>query len=206
MIKILLSKISQDNLYLNYQVQHDLGLKLLNKGLNDFFEININREELIKLIKKSKYGKPLMPKFPLVHFNVSHCSGIVVCGFSNKPVGIDIENNNQISSALIKRALTPKEQLVLNQLRDDSQKKVEMFNRFWTLKESYFKLCDRRRFLNLQEFSFQIEINDGVVKNIKCNEDIETSFFQYQLAETTIITICSSEAMRLKPDIEICFL
>lgn len=81
------------------------------------------------------HGKPYFPGFPHVHFNISHCSGLVVCGLSGKPLGVDAEPLGMVRERVLQRAFSAKEQ----ELVSTSTNPDEMFYRLWTLKEAYGK-------------------------------------------------------------------
>jgi len=81
-------------------------------------------------------GKPVLAKYPHIHFNLSHCKTAVTCAVSTSPVGIDIEHIKPISEKVAERVLTQQE---------FSQYKLapnpdEFFCKIWTVKESYHKL------------------------------------------------------------------
>ena len=40
---------------------------------------------------RSENGKPYFPAYPDFHYNISHSGGLVVCGFADHPLGIDIQ-------------------------------------------------------------------------------------------------------------------
>lgn len=49
------------------------------------------------------YGKPYFPDEPEVHFNLSHTSGAVLVGISDKPIGVDIEHVRPVSQRTMER-------------------------------------------------------------------------------------------------------
>ena len=42
-------------------------------------------------IQTGAHGKPFFPAYPELHFNLSHCQGLAVCGLDSHPLGIDAE-------------------------------------------------------------------------------------------------------------------
>ena len=71
-----------------------------------------------------------------LYYNISHSGEIAVCGFSDVPIGVDIElitdRNNE---SLIKRFSRSEQDYILN----DEERVAENLLRVWTLKESYLK-------------------------------------------------------------------
>ncbi len=55
-------------------------------------------------------GKPFLPGHPDVHFNLSHTRGGILCGFSGRPVGVDIEALRPVSGRVAARWFSPAEQ------------------------------------------------------------------------------------------------
>ena len=83
-------------------------------------------------------GKPYLPDYPEVHFNLTHSGTIAVCTVSDTECGVDIE---QISKpheimALANRFFSTKELAAM--LMSPNQN--EAFCRLWTLRESYVKM------------------------------------------------------------------
>lgn len=54
-------------------------------------------------------GKPFLPDHPALHFNVSHTSGRVLCGVSDRPVGVDIERERPFPERVARRCFSPAE-------------------------------------------------------------------------------------------------
>ncbi len=51
----------------------------------------ITAEEKAPRFGYGKYGKPFLPDYPEIHFNLSHCAKAVVCTLDNYSVGCDVE-------------------------------------------------------------------------------------------------------------------
>lgn len=82
-------------------------------------------------------GKPFLPDFPNVHFNLSHCSRAVMCTVSDVPVGCDVEVvPEELDEQLLRFCFSPDEQRrVLHAARPTVE-----FTRLWTHKEALLKL------------------------------------------------------------------
>ena len=85
----------------------------------------------------SENGKPFLSNFPDFHFNVSHSGNWVLCATGTLPMGIDIQQERPIKSALLRRALSSQEQLFLKTV--PTAKQLSTFFDMWCLKEAYCK-------------------------------------------------------------------
>ena len=83
--------------------EHALGRRLLLLGLSGLYGIHLSENELNQELKAAKNGKPWLPAFPGIHFNISHCDGLAVCAFDNTPVGVDVEMPGYFPEILIKK-------------------------------------------------------------------------------------------------------
>lgn len=137
--------------------EHMLGRRLLRYGLFDCFGFDTTREWLEDHIVCEDGGKPVIPCCPGVHFNISHCDGVVVCALSREPIGVDIEGSRHISRSLIRRLMTEKEQLFFRETAVDAAAEEEWLLRFWTLKESYLKYTGEGLRGGMKDFSFVFE-------------------------------------------------
>lgn len=81
-------------------------------------------------------GKPMLDGYPDIHFSLSHCADAVACDVSDKPVGIDIETLDHYDADVARRVMNNKE---ISQIFSSSHPDV-MFTRFWTMKESLYKM------------------------------------------------------------------
>ncbi len=111
------------------RVQSALAFLLLRYGLIKVYGITS-----IPNIEKSSHGKPFLPAYPHIHFNISHCEKAVACGFGNGPIGVDVQHMVPYKESIAKFFMTEEErkQAILG----DSDR---LFTRLWTLKECYGK-------------------------------------------------------------------
>ena len=79
-------------------------------------------------IKKTPVGKPYFPTMPDIHFSLSHSQTHVLCGLSDRPIGVDIESPRVLRRRVIEFFTLPEEALLFAPLE------------LWVLKESYIKL------------------------------------------------------------------
>lgn len=77
-------------------------------------------------------GKPFLPDYPALHFNLSHTSGGVLCGVSDRPVGVDIERERPFPERVARHCFSPAELALTG---DDPACRL----RLWTRKEAAAK-------------------------------------------------------------------
>ena len=111
------------------QVQSVLAYLLFRYGLIRDYGITE-----IPTIAKEKMGKPFLPQFSDLHFNLSHCRTAVACGFSSKPIGVDVQHLVPYKESVVRFFMTPTEAEQISRA-DESRE----FTRMWTVKESYGK-------------------------------------------------------------------
>lgn len=83
-----------------------------------------------------EHGKPFLPDYPDIHFNISHCQKAIAVAVSDKPVGIDVESFRRFSDGLLDKTMNSSEKAVI--LASESPE--ETFAAYWTRKEAVFKL------------------------------------------------------------------
>lgn len=82
------------------------------------------------------HGKPFLPDYPHIHFNLSHCSGAALCVVGDTPAGCDIERVQEpLDMDLCRRCCSPEEMdSVLG-----SRNPALAFCTLWTRKEAFLK-------------------------------------------------------------------
>lgn len=109
-----------------------VGEILAKVAIKKTFNINIAEQKFVY----TEYGKPYLPDFPDVHFNISHSGEYVACVVSDKPVGIDIQKIEEYKSDIAKRVCNENE---LKQI-ECSLDKASEFIKLWTQKEAVLKM------------------------------------------------------------------
>ena len=66
--------------------EHDAAYRLLEIAVSESCGIPSLPE-----IRRSETGKPFFPRYPSIHFNLSHSLGGILCGIHDAPLGVDIE-------------------------------------------------------------------------------------------------------------------
>ncbi len=103
------------------------------------------------------HGKPLVLGRSDLHFNLSHCRGLVACALRRDgPVGIDVEfSNKPAPSAVAEHYFSPPE-LAWWQALPEAQKNKAFFG-IWTLKEAFIKATGEGLSRQLRGFSVCVE-------------------------------------------------
>ena len=168
--------------------EHSLGRQLLLEGLQKFYRITLSQKELKSRIQTGAMGKPFLPEYPGIHFNISHCDGLAVCAFHSRPIGVDAELPGYFAPILPKKALSPDEQRFLKSRAADPALEQEWFYRFWTLKEAYVKKTGTGADVDLTAFSFLYSGSEPPYR-ILCS-DPAVSCWQMRLKRGHINSLC----------------
>ncbi len=130
----------------NRKTEHELGLRLLEEGL--LLEYGRSWD-----IAVEEGGKPYLLGAERVHFNISHSRGIVICGISNREIGVDVERIRPYKESVVRRVCSETECRYVMETTDESER-ARRFCRLWTLKESYIKAIGKGLAFPLQEICF----------------------------------------------------
>lgn len=135
-------------------------------------EVNVeNLEKMCRVVRKEeKYGKPYLPDFRNIFFNISHSGRYSVCAFSDAPVGVDVECMNEVYLDVAERFYTAEEYQELILMSNEMQKKL--FYEYWVMKESYIKAQGSGMRIPLNSFSFD-DKRDGCRKVIHKNHTVK---------------------------------
>ncbi len=95
--------------------------------------LGIRNSEII--FEHNKFGKPYLKGYPDFHFNISHSHEAVAIGFSDVPIGVDIEKMRKCNMSLAGKFFTDEE----NTYIDECKKTDTAFFEIWTKKEAYLK-------------------------------------------------------------------
>lgn len=118
---------------LRYKQESDRKSRVLaRRTVNLYLEQGVGAGTKMKfLLGENK--KPYLPEGPC--FNISHSGNYVMVGFSEHPVGVDIEEKREIEWKLIASHFHEAEQEYIN--RDENR--ADRFYRVWARKEAYLK-------------------------------------------------------------------
>ena len=90
------------------------------------------------IFSRTARGKPFAVGLS-AHFNVSHSGEYVLCGISDRPIGVDIQIMRPVDDRLISRVCTPRELSYVNECGITDEEKLRRFFLVWGGKEAYFK-------------------------------------------------------------------
>lgn len=164
--------------YYRYRLDQDKKMFLCSRIVlrNEFkskFGIPFNQK-----ISFNKYKKPLLTDFPDIHFNISHSSNYVMLGFSDYPIGIDIERILYFSKSELTnfaKIVFHKSELDLISLHNeyDAQR---IFFKIWTIKESFIKSIGKGFNYNTKSFSISHINSDNPKINLNGYENTGVHF------------------------------
>ena len=147
MIKILLSRIElksgETMLSKKEQAQRlsEEGKELLALGVSRWFDVRWESEEEKRReleTERNQWGKPSLIRHPQIHFNISHSGALAACGFSDRPLGLDIQQCTDADYFRIaNRYYSRSDQELLK--RTETENLPDLFFRIWTKEESYAK-------------------------------------------------------------------
>lgn len=155
---------------------HDMAHVFLGELLKRNYGIESYRTE------KGEHGKPFLTDYPHIHFNLSHCKGLIVCVFSEGEIGVDAELIRPYNGKAAKRIFATEEMRCVEQ----SGCPDESFFRFWTLKEALGKNLGTGLFSSLSEAVFQL---DG--ENPRCEAYPEKRFVQKIIEKKWVVSVCA---------------
>ena len=152
-------------------------------------------------LSSGQHGKPYLRDYPGIHFNISHCEGLVACAFSDTETGVDVERIREVKEKVIPKVFDRAEQELLFSYKAEKEKYEEIFYRFWTLKESYVKRSGQGMTAKLTDFAFQPESDPGWTE-VPCTDE-KVRAMQCKLKEKWILSVCmeklqADERMREK--------
>lgn len=87
-------------------------------------------------ISYGKFGKPYLPDYPRLHFNISHSGQFVGCAVCDKPVGIDVQQITPYRPDVAEKVCSNAE---LTQIKASSVPDEE-FTKIWAEKEALLKM------------------------------------------------------------------
>lgn len=184
--------------------EHRLGRELLAMALYELYDLRLRPED----ISATEKGKPFLPAYPTVHFNISHCDGLVACAVDDSPVGVDAEKTGYYAEILIKKVFSEEEKSFFtaqtvqkpeaSAAAADSIKELrqEWFCRFWTLKEAYVKRSGIGVDTDLKAFSFRFTDfteEDQPEKVVSADPDSSASAV---CKNRSLSVVCSDPAVR----------
>lgn len=156
--------------------QHETAYLLLSRGVEKLFGITEYT------LEKGEHGKPFFAEYPDIKFNISHCSGLAVCGISKGEIGVDAELIRGYNGKVMRRIFSESEQ---DHIISSENSDVDFF-RFWTLKECYGKAIGTGISSDLKDYSFDIS-----GENPRCEKISNKIFTQKILQKKWVVSVCA---------------
>ena len=151
-------------------------------------------------IETRNHGKPYLNgmKIPngmyIPFFNLSHSENFVLCGISDREIGVDIQlkktdgKSSKWIDSIITKHFTAEEQSFIKESL--AEKKLELFYQIWTGKESYMKMTGKGFSKGLNTFVVKLEN-----KEVCDLEELKTyPIWNIQITEMVqhyLIAVCS---------------
>lgn len=168
---------------------------LLRQGLAAH---GINEQEAV--FAYGENGKPYLPEYSDVHFNLSHSGEMAVAVFSDTAVGCDIERIGAADLPLAAKFFSEREYQYLARFPKGHQRDAA-FYRLWTLKESFVKTTGAGLALPLDAFEIVIAAGecDGRNEQIEVRQNVDPAA-RYLFAEPYFRGYCVSVCLRTDCD------
>ena len=110
-----------------------VGESLVRYVLKDRWNIAPSSYQIVRQAK----GKPYLKGESELFFNISHSGNYLVCAFSDREVGVDIEKRKEARMKVANRFFHPVE--VENLMQEDQEGRDRLFYDLWAIKESFLK-------------------------------------------------------------------
>lgn len=133
------------------------------------------------------YGKPYLTNALNSFFNMSHSGDYVICGLSNTPIGVDIEEIVRAPLDVAEYCFSANEKRVLRE--KNGREADKLFYALWTLKEAYLKMVGIG-LRNITQCSFSIDSENGEIKCFLDGKIAEEFVFSLIEKGNYIMAVC----------------
>ncbi len=159
-------------------------------------------------IQKGEQGKPYLPEQRNAYYNLSHAGKWLVCGTGDCPLGIDVEQAEKYQEKLVKRFFHQKETLDI--LKHTEAERPGIFAEYWTMKESFMKLCGTGFSMPLSSFLTNREnqtvsllptMEQGLKQQLRrqgISEETKTCCKRVELEQGYCCMVCTKEPEEIK--------
>jgi len=149
-------------------------------------KMNVRNENI--MFNNNIYGKPYLYGVEDQHFNISHSGKWVVCGWSTREIGVDVEVVDSIDLDIAKKFFCESEYLSI--LNTNTEERNDLFFDFWTLKESYIKYKGCGFFTPINSFKFDLKLGKVAIKS---NDNRKPLFYRVKLDERHKLALCTED-------------
>ena len=160
---------------------------------------------------KNTYGKPEISlgdtTWP-IHFNLSHCDGLVLCGVTREvDIGVDVEDTQRPAVAAPEQLSSYFSETEIEELTQlPKEKRQSRFFDYWTLKESYIKARGQGLSLGLDQFSFNFPESGRILIAFENDSADSPDNWQFELCRPGpkhIMAVAIRQNTRNKSTVEI---
>lgn len=142
-------------------------------------------------------GKPFLPDFPNLYYNISHTHNMVIAAVGNHEMGVDIEVISTARMAIANRFFSKPE---LELLKHCKKRDLDtLFFELWTARESFAKATGTGIFASISHFIPE-KVEDGWLVN-----DEATGIWaihHYRYGDNFVIALCVAEEKEFPEAIE----
>ncbi|MBQ7203366.1 MAG: 4'-phosphopantetheinyl transferase superfamily protein [Eubacterium sp.] len=154
--------------------------------------LGINEDELTL----NEYGKPYVDGGGSF-FNVSHSGEYAIMSVGDCEVGCDIEKIKDINANKIANRFFFNDEYVALQAAENDEKRLDLFYRLWTLKESFMKAAGKGLALGLDSFCINLSEPPTVTQN-----EVEGDFcFKEYSPDGYKIAVCAAGKAEFEVDL-----
>lgn len=122
-------------------------------------------------------GRPHIAELP-VEISLSHAGSWVACSVGEVQSGVDVEVDSADAIDIAERFFLPREHEKIISLNENLRGR--QFLRYWTIKESYFKLTGNENFLHVDSEEILEGKGNVVGKNFFLNDDAVVGICTYK--------------------------
>jgi len=127
-------------------------------------------------------GKPYLKGLESLYFNISHCDKSIVCGISEYPIGVDVQDYEEIVDENMMRFVFSDIEIKEIQESTDPERS---FTRYWTLKESYYKCIGTGLLDDMRSKNFAVGQGDQFY--------IEGFYFYTRAMQSYQLSVCEEK-------------
>ena len=131
-------------------------------------------------------GKPFLPDFPNLHFNITHTDHLAVLAIDDQLVGIDVEKVSTARMAVADRFFSNNEIEMLNKC--PKNQRDHLFFELWTGRESFVKAIGVGIFNSMGQYTIARNALDWQINH---SETGLWNIRHYKLMSDYIVALCS---------------
>lgn len=128
-------------------------------------------------VTRDSVGKPYIKNFP-VEISLSHAGNWIVCSVGEVKSGVDVEMDSSGALEIAERFFLPSEYEKIISLNENLR--GLQFLKYWTIKESYFKLTGDKNFLKVDVEKILCGESKVVSKNFLLNTGVIVGVCTYK--------------------------